>query len=337
MKFLQSSHILKLIVFLFFFIILNKSSIAQFESDVALFVVADAANMNAAEDSIQIRLFNMGFADVYVVGQNDVSDDYTDGVQLILISATVSSGTVAGNMPGLATVEVPIINWEPFLYDALGHQELDGGEFNTTEIYIVDSDHPLAAGLPEGLVTITTRQSVGVSYGMPVGDVSIVAVNPVDSLFDQAVLFGYEEGAEMFIGTAPARRVGTFLLNDVADSMTTEGWDLFDASVFWAMSYTPTDVDDQDNKVPTDFVLRNNYPNPFNPTTNIEFSIPTQTYVRLSIFNALGQKVATLVDEIRPAGNYATTFNAFDIPSGTYFYRLETGTYTATKKMLVLK
>jgi hypothetical protein len=336
MKFLQSSHILKLIAFIIFFLLLNKTSNAQFLDSLAMFVVADAVNMNAAEIEIQTRLEENLEFDVFVVGQNEANDDLTDGVQLILISATVSSGTVAGNMPGLATVEVPVINWEPFLYDALGHSELDGGEFNATEIYIVDSDHPLAAGLPEGVVTITTGLR-GISYGMPVGDVSIVAVNAIDSLFDQAVLFGYEKGAEMFLGTAPARRVGTFLLNDVADSMTTEGWALFDASVFWAMSYTPTGVDDLEKEIPTRFVLRNNYPNPFNPATNIEFSIPVQTYVRLSIFNTLGQKVATLVDEFKPAGNYKASFNASSIPSGTYFYKLEAGSYTATKKMLVLK
>jgi hypothetical protein len=71
--------------------------------------------------------------------------------------------------------------------------------------------------------------------------------------------------------------------------------------------------------------------------TNIVFSIPTQAHVQLSVFNALGERVATLVDEIRPAGNYTVIFDAADISNGLYFYRLEAGSRTATKKMLFLK
>ena len=332
MKKLQSCHITKLLVFAFFLLLLSESSNAQFADSLALFVVADAASPNAAENEIILRLQDMEF-DVEVIGQNDVSDGSTAGTALVLISATVSSGTVAGNMPGLIDLEIPVINWEPFIYDALGFQATDEGEFNTTEIDIIGADHPLAAGLPEGLVTISTVEKA-VSYGLPEGDVDIIAVNPNDE--SQVVLFAYDKGAEMYSGNAPARRVGTFLLNDVADAMTDEGWQLFDASVKWAMNF-PTPVEDLAVDIPTQFTLHNNYPNPFNPITNIVFSIPTQANVQLSVWNALGEKVATLVDGIRPAGNHTAIFNASDISSGVYFYRLEVGFHTVTKKMLFLK
>jgi len=332
MKKLQSFYIVKLMVFVFFFLLLSESSNAQFADSLALFVVADAASPNAAENEIILRLQDMEF-DVEVIGQNDVSDGSTAGTALVLISATVSSGTVVGNMPGLIDLEIPVINWEPFLYDALGFQPTDEGEFNTTEIDIIRADHPLAAGLSEGLVTISTVEKA-VSYGLPEGDVDIIAVNPNDE--SQVVLFAYDKGAEMFSGNAPARRVGTFLLNDVADAMTDEGWQLFDASVKWAMNF-PTPVEDLAFDIPTQFTLHNNYPNPFNPMTNIVFSIPTQANVQLSVWNALGEKVATLVDGIRPAGNHTAIFNASDISSGVYFYRLEVGFHTVTKKMLFLK
>jgi len=332
MKKLQSCHITKLLVCALFLLLLSESSKAQFADSLALFVVADAANPNDAENEIIRRLEDMEF-DVEVIGQNDVSDGSTAGTALVLISATVSSGTVAGNMPGLIDLEIPVINWEPFIYDALGFQAVDEGEFNTTEIDIILENHPLAAGLSEGLTTISTVEKA-VSYGLPEGDVDIIAVNPNDE--NQAVIFGYDEGAEMYSGNAPARRVGTFLLNDVADAMTDEGWQLFDASVKWAMNF-PTHVEDLAFDIPTQFTLHNNYPNPFNPITNIVFSIPTQANVQLSVWNALGEKVATLVDGIRPAGNHTVAFNASDISSGVYFYRLEVGFHAVTKKMLFLK
>jgi len=185
-----------------------------------LFVVANAETLNAAENKIDSVLEAMGFF-VTAIGQDVVNDGETDGMSLVLISATVSSGTITTNMPGLGVMAIPLINWEPFINDLIGYSELDGGEFNTTEIEIILEGHQMAAGLPMGLTTISTVEKA-VSYGVPVGEVDIIAVNPNDS--SQAVLFAYDEGAEMYSGKAPARRVATFLLNDVADAMTTEGW-----------------------------------------------------------------------------------------------------------------
>jgi hypothetical protein len=308
---------------------------AQFEGSYALFVVADGITPNAAETVIAERLEGLGF-DVTISGQDEVTDDSIEDMSLLLISATVSSGTVGGNMPGLADYPIPVINWEPFLYDAQGFQEVDGGEFNTTLIEIVNEEHPLAAGLFEGLVEITTVEKA-VSYGTPQGEAEIIAVNSNTDSSHQVVLFGYDTGATMAVGTAPARRVGTFLLNDVADAMTDEGWMLFDASVYWAMGVEQTAVKNSNPDIPTRYMLRDNYPNPFNPITNIAFSIPKQTHVRLSIWNTLGEKVVVLLDEIRPAGDQTVTFHATNMPSGLYFYRLEAASHTITRKMLFMK
>ena len=335
MKNLLSFFIFKLIILIFLVSISGKTANAQFNDD-ALFVVAtDAENLTTAEFKIDSVLQEMGFYTT-IIGQDIVTDAETDGMSLVLISATVSSGTITTNMPGLPDMAIPLINWEPFLDDLIGYSELDGGEFNTYEIKIVLEEHPIAAGLPEGLVTISTAEKA-VSYGAPQGDVDIIAVNPNDST--QAVLFAYEEGAAMYTGNAPARRVGIFLLNDVADAMTPEGWAIFDAAVKWAMNYEEPSAVDHDLKldIPGKFILQNNYPNPFNRFTNIKFSIPTQANVQLSVLNALGENITTLVDEIRPAGNYKVTFDASDMSSGLYFYRLVSGTNTITKSMLLLK
>jgi hypothetical protein len=334
MKMLISSSICRSLTCLFVLVLFSGSANAQFLDSTALFIVVDAANPNTAEISIALRLEGMGFG-MTTMGQSEVNDAAAEGMSLVLISATVSSGTVAGNMPGLKDLPMPVINWEPFLYDAQGFQAADGGEFNTSLIEIFNANHPLAAGLPEGPVQITTSDR-GVSYGTPEGDAIIIAVNPND--YSQAVLFGYEKGAAMAVGNAPARRVGTFLLNDVADSLTADGWALFDSSIMWAMgTESSTSVEELSLGIPSDFVLYDNYPNPFNPETHIAFSIPAQNRVRLSVWNALGQKVTTLVDEIRPAGKHTAIFDASEFSSGAFFYRLEAGSYTLTKKMLFLK
>ena len=85
------------------------------------------------------------------------------------------------------------------------------------------------------------------------------------------------------------------------------------------------------------FVLEQNYPNPFNPTTEINYSVPQRSLVTLTVYNVLGQKVETLFSGYQNPGNYQVTFNAARYASGVYFYRLEAGSFSATKKMLLIK
>ncbi|MCG8373966.1 MAG: T9SS type A sorting domain-containing protein, partial [Balneolales bacterium] len=85
------------------------------------------------------------------------------------------------------------------------------------------------------------------------------------------------------------------------------------------------------------FALSQNYPNPFNPSTNINFALPVASDVQLTIFNLLGQKVATLVDEPRMAGNYTVRFDASHLASGIYFYTLKAGEINLQRKMTLIK
>jgi hypothetical protein len=89
-------------------------------------------------------------------------------------------------------------------------------------------------------------------------------------------------------------------------------------------------------KVPTDFLLLNNYPNPFNPGTTIEYRIPKLSQVSLKVFNSLGQEVAILVNEEKDAGYYQVRWDAA-LPSGVYFYRFQAGEYLTTKRMILLR
>ncbi len=91
------------------------------------------------------------------------------------------------------------------------------------------------------------------------------------------------------------------------------------------------------NNIPHSFILQQNYPNPFNPTTNISFSIPANTFVTLKIYDVLGREITTLVNDILSAGNYTNSFNAENLSSGIYFYKLEAGGFIQTKKMVLIR
>ena len=88
---------------------------------------------------------------------------------------------------------------------------------------------------------------------------------------------------------------------------------------------------------PSVFALSQNYPNPFNPATTISYQVPSSGFVSLKVFDILGNEVATLVNEQKPAGKYQVDFNASSLTSGVYFYQLKTGSNIATKKMILLR
>ena len=91
------------------------------------------------------------------------------------------------------------------------------------------------------------------------------------------------------------------------------------------------------NTIPTEYILKQNYPNPFNPTTTIEYDVVKTGHVVLSVYNSLGQKVETLVNGQKPAGEYRLIWNASNLSSGIYFYQLKAGSTVLTRKMILLR
>jgi len=89
--------------------------------------------------------------------------------------------------------------------------------------------------------------------------------------------------------------------------------------------------------VPETFELKNNYPNPFNPTTTINYQLPEQRHVRISVYNVIGQHIATLVDANMNAGYHSVVWDAIDQSSGIYLYRIEAGDFVQTQRMILLK
>lgn len=103
-----------------------------------------------------------------------------------------------------------------------------------------------------------------------------------------------------------------------------------------------TSADENVSVTPALFELKQNYPNPFNPSTIIQYTVADAYHasgvpVRLAVYDLLGSEITTLVNEEKPAGNYEVVFNANDLPSGVYFYRLTSGSFTLTKKLVLMK
>ena len=157
-----------------------------------------------------------------------------------------------------------------------------------------------------------------IAPGASVGAYSWKAVNYIDSIFPGYFNFKVE--------------------------IESDGW------VYWIDSIKVkviTGVEDEEEVMPSAFKLEQNFPNPFNPTTTIGFGLPEKGNVRLSVLNILGEEIRVLLNEEKEAGYYSIEFsarggstyggNASSLPSGIYFYRIQTGNFIDTKKMILLK
>jgi hypothetical protein len=98
-----------------------------------------------------------------------------------------------------------------------------------------------------------------------------------------------------------------------------------------------TGVENQQTQIPNEYNLEQNYPNPFNPSTIINYAVPKTSLVTIIIYDVLGREVRTIVNEERTAGNYSVQFNAGNLASGIYFYRIQAGSFVQTKKLILLK
>ena len=98
-----------------------------------------------------------------------------------------------------------------------------------------------------------------------------------------------------------------------------------------------TKIENPISFIPTDFALSQNYPNPFNPTTTINYSVPKSGLVTIKVYDILGRQVRTLVHVEKPAGNYSVKFSGNNLSSGIYFYRMQSGAFSQTKKLILLK
>tara|TARA_R110000868_G_scaffold383578_7_gene650668 strand:+ start:20601 stop:21200 length:600 start_codon:yes stop_codon:yes gene_type:complete len=173
-------------------------------------------------------------------------------------------------------------------------------------------------------LSVTAGQTFRVLYEFDVDNVD-PAVNSVPLRLDDGN--GKQNVSHILTGTNSY--VDMFADNDTGGQHGV--WN----KVIYGQPLITTNEGEQD--VVKQFVLNQNYTNPFNPSTNTEFSLPEISQVSLSVFNTLGQQVATLVDTQLNSGSHSFIWNASESPSGIYFYSLQAGNFIQTNKMLLLK
>ena len=156
-------------------------------------------------------------------------------------------------------------------------------------------------------------------------------------------LFAGTDGGGIFHSTNNGTSWTAFnngLTNFVVNALLVFGTNLFagtNEGVWRRPLLDITGIEDQSNEIPSQFILSQNYPNPFNPSTTIQFQIPNSSFVNLKIYDILGNEVAALLNEEKPAGIYEVEFNASGLASGIYFYKLQAGNFVETKKMILMK
>lgn len=112
---------------------------------------------------------------------------------------------------------------------------------------------------------------------------------------------------------------------------------IVDSAILSFDSFQTGGVEGDQSNIPHKLVLLQNYPNPLNPSTTISFSLPAKSFVTMKVYDIVGREITTIVSEELSAGNHSRQWNAAGMPSGIYFYRLQAGSYTETKKLILLR
>ena len=180
------------------------------------------------------------------------------------------------------------------------------------------------------------------------GDVAIIGAPEDDDLLGSAYVFSNNGGIwteeQKLTSPEDARGHGVGLIGSISGDVVIFGGDGGDedngensgAAYLYSLSSTQTLVEDG-RLLPNSVVLRQNYPNPFRSSTTIEYTLPSVEHVRVDVFDVLGRRLSTIIDEVQSAGDHKIIYDVIPVSPGTYFYRLEAGTYSATKAMFILR
>jgi len=316
----------------------GKDSITSFPDSVRLRIKA-VGTVNSRVFKITVKGSGPGGVPVH-----------TRNVDLLVNSSYLSIGS---NRPGLVTINVngtPYTTSQTLTYvngtnitlqavtPSTGtqtryvFQNWSNGGSNPQTFAINSSQNIIANYKPQYKLTGTSPYSV--------------AVTGSGSFFDSAAPMQFaiatrrvNQGGTMFYfhswyGTG----VGAYTSPDSSGRDSLVNWKLSGPTIEQAIwSDVPIGVHNTSVEVPVEYNLLQNYPNPFNPTTNIRFDLPKSSFVSLRIYDMLGKEVAIVLEKNLQAASYMVDFNASELPSGIYFYKLQAGDFTSIKKMTLIK
>jgi len=220
-----------------------------------------------------------------------------------------------------------------------------GGADDWVEIYNRGSDPYDLSGC-----FLSDERNDNAKWSFPEG----TTLNPGEFLvvFEDVLHFGFSsEGNDVILLTAPDSTTGLDFYDfgvqfaDISEGRFPDGsnnWRFFKPSTEGSANANPTGISNAEPSIPGTFALSQNFPNPFNPNTNIRFEIPTTGEVKLIVYNILGQDVKALINEFKPAGSYQVIWNATNnkgekVKSGLYFYRLQFGQQIEFRKMMLMR
>ena len=222
---------------------------------------------------------------------------------------------------------------------------------NTTDntVKIVDGSHVLAAGFAtdaEVVISSQTDDTEGpyfLTYSNPQVDHIPIAVLTSDE--SRIAVMGIEKNTELHNndgvkdGTifSQNRCAAVGVNANSQPYLTDDAFLLIEAGINWILDTTTTAINEENIAGPLGFELEQNYPNPFNPSTNISFTLGENAHTVVTVYDLLGQKVATLVDNDLLAGSHTFKFDGSNLESGVYFYNIVAGNYKDTKKMMLVK
>ena len=206
---------------------------------------------------------------------------------------------------------------------------------NVNAISINGSGH-IFAGTGDGLFRSTDNGNNWTQTGLANTWVGSLAINSDGNIFagtsDLGVFRSTNNGNNWTKLNDGSAHYGPFAINSKGYIFAGTG----NSSVFRSVA-TTTSINESGENIPTKFSLSQNYPNPFNPSTTIKYDLPREEMVTIKVYDMLGREVKTLVNEYKNAGSYSIEFNASNLSSGTYFYRITAGDFTEIKKLILLK
>lgn len=239
-----------------------------------------------------------------------------------------STGWISGEYGTILKTTDGGINWNP----------LNSGAVTLLgDIYFVDSENGYAISPFEGAVYKSTDGGNSWNYQFS-GTYNLKDISFVDK--NNGIVIGGYQGEISLTTDAGAtwalQKNGTYN-NLIAVSRAGYNWvAVGDFGTILKSTYNLVSVEEED-QIPASFELGQNYPNPFNPSTKIIYQIPEANLVTLKVYDVLGSELATLVNEEKSTGSYEVEFIASALSSGIYFYRLQAGKFTETKKLVLLK
>ena len=258
----------------------------------------------------------------------------------------------------LPVYNLHFFNWQ-LGYACGGAIDFAGVIWKTTDAGLNWKSNGVSADQVFDLTVLDSLNVISLS-GDPEGFYSIIAINSSDggnnwnfkelqmyglsfSLEFRTPLEGWSASGKKFIYTSDKGNIweerttpDSTIIYDLQFVNSQTGYAVGDNGVILKFVPPPVNVE-AESSIVNHYILYPNYPNPFNPSTNIRFRISDFGYVSLKIYNLLGKRVATLVDEYKPAGSYDVQFDAVNLTSGIYFYTLKTDSFSQTRKMLLLK